>query len=398
MTAISSPSTAFVSKRWRELVSRAGATAFPRTPPRRSCGTIWLQPGRWDQANRGEGFDVVEACDWGLSFVPPCLDGTLPVVLHFHGSIGQIGLHEAIQDEDIGGKVIRLIERSIAGSAAHLLTYAQPNAEFWQSETGCNVEVLLPAWQPASSGQGHATADRALVIGRLQRWKGPHILAGALRLLGSRAPAVDWYGRDMLWDKDELTSTYIARLFPDIWGSAITHHQSVSPAKVAELQAGARLNIIPSTWDVFNFTVVEAMASGRPVICSDGAGASSQIIDGENGYLFAKDDPAALARAIERALGEDAGRLAEMAAAARDTVLRRLDPQSVAGLRIAAYGKAAASFNSSPKKGVTGWLYETCGPDGGVRPEYAFLDRVPLRAILSHAGSRLRRKVLDRLR
>jgi glycosyltransferase involved in cell wall biosynthesis len=381
---------------WRHRFSVFAAAPLLRN----SLAAAWAM---WDQAKRGEGFDLIEACDWGLSFVPPCLEGALPVILQLHGSIGQIGLHDAVEDDDIGGKMVRLIERAVAGTASHMQTSARANAAFWQSETGRDVEVLLPAWQPALIGgdraaKDRATTDRALVIGRLQRWKGPHILAAAMRLLGTRAPAVDWYGRDMPWDKGELASTHMARRFPDVWGSAITHHQNVSAAKVADLQAGAKLNIVPSSWDVFNFTVVEAMASGRPVICSDGAGASSLIVDGENGYLFAKDDPAALARAIGRALDEDAGRLAEMAATALDTVLRRLDSQSVAAQRIAAYEKAATSFNSSPRKEATAWLHETCGPDGGDRQEYAFLDRVPLRTILSHAGSRLRRKVLDRLR
>ena len=375
---------------WRHRFSSFAAAPLARN----NLAAAWAM---WDQANRGQGYDVVEACDFGLSFVPPCIEGILPVIVQFHGSIGQIGLREAVvQDEEIGGKLIRLIERAVAGSAAQLQTYAEANARFWQSETERDVKVLLPAWRPAPCDPGQAISDRAVVIGRLQRWKGPHILAAALRLLGTHAPAVDWYGRDMPWDNGELTSHHLARHFPDIWGGAINHHGGVSPAKVAALQAAAKLNIIPSSWDVFNFTVVEAMASGRPVICSDGAGASSLIDDGQNGYLFAKDDPAALASAIERALGEAPGRSAEMAAAALNTVRKRLAPQSIAAERIAAYQEAAASYNSSRKKGATSWLREICGPEADLRQEYAFLERVPLRTLLAHTGSRLLRKIRGR--
>ncbi len=50
--------------------------------------------------------------------------------------------------------------------------------------------------------------------------------------------------------------------------------------QTARLQAQAAFMVVPSLWDTFNFTCVEAMWSGRPVICSRGAGASELIEDG----------------------------------------------------------------------------------------------------------------------
>ena len=69
------------------------------------------------------------------------------------------------------------------------------------------------------------------------------------------------------------------------------HLPQVPPEEVARLQRAARFNVITlDLRDVFNFTCVEAMASGRPVICSRGAGASGLIEDGVNGFVFESGD------------------------------------------------------------------------------------------------------------
>ncbi|TVP10595.1 glycosyltransferase [Shewanella sp. KCT] len=49
--------------------------------------------------------------------------------------------------------------------------------------------------------------------------------------------------------------------------------------------------IFPSLYDQYGFVVVEALASGLPVLCSDKTGASSLIKDGFNGYLI---DPSSI--------------------------------------------------------------------------------------------------------
>jgi len=43
--------------------------------------------------------------------------------------------------------------------------------------------------------------------------------------------------------------------------------------------------IFPSLYDQFGYVVVEALASGLPVICSENSGASSLIKDGKNGFV-----------------------------------------------------------------------------------------------------------------
>lgn len=58
--------------------------------------------------------------------------------------------------------------------------------------------------------------------------------------------------------------------------------------------------VLPTRYDLSPWVVVEALATGIPVIASDVGGISDMVIDGETGMLTVPDDPPALADAIDR--------------------------------------------------------------------------------------------------
>jgi hypothetical protein len=191
---------------------------------------------------------------------------------------------------------------------------------------------------------------------------------------------------------------HLLRTFPRVWGQGIRHYQPEPPQQIAWRQATALFNLVPSSWDVFNFTAVEAMASGRPIIISTGAGASELIEDQMNGYLFAAGDPDSLASALDRILGESPARLEAIGRAARETVRTILDPKVIAAKRVAAYRAAIDAFALQPPLPVTGWVGDICRPtEAPKRNEMAFLDHHPLRAIATHVLARGGRKVVARM-
>ena len=111
-----------------------------------------------------------------------------------------------------------------------------------------------------------------------------------------------------------------------------------SPGDVEGLFAIAGAFVFPSFYEGFGLPVLEAMARGVPVACSDRA--SLPEVAGDAALLFDPDDPGAIARAIERLLADrseaerlrDAGR----ARAARFTWSR------AAELTLASYERALA--------------------------------------------------------
>jgi glycosyltransferase involved in cell wall biosynthesis len=73
----------------------------------------------------------------------------------------------------------------------------------------------------------------------------------------------------------------------------------VSDAEVVELLKGCRAFLFPGEED-FGIAPVEAQAAGRPVVAFAAGGALDTVVDGETGVLFARQDAATLAAAIER--------------------------------------------------------------------------------------------------
>jgi glycosyltransferase involved in cell wall biosynthesis len=75
--------------------------------------------------------------------------------------------------------------------------------------------------------------------------------------------------------------------------------------------------------------LVEAMACGTPVVSTNISGIPELISDGSNGLLVAPDDPAELARALQR-LHEDRDLAVRLGSSARATVLMRFDGDRLA--------------------------------------------------------------------
>jgi len=74
--------------------------------------------------------------------------------------------------------------------------------------------------------------------------------------------------------------------------------------------------VLPSQAEGISNTLLEAMASGLPVVATDVGGNSELVVDGETGWLVPPQDPVALAGAMAR-LADDASMRQRMAAAAR---------------------------------------------------------------------------------
>jgi glycosyltransferase involved in cell wall biosynthesis len=222
-------------------------------------------------------------------------------------------------------------------------------------------------------------------------------LCEALRLLGDCAPGVDWIGRDTAFGaRGRATSEYLSATFPDIWGRRINWQAQIDPDAVARAQSQALFNLVPSSWDTFNFTVIEAMASGRPVICSKGAGASELIEDGVNGFVFEPGNAAALAAAIDQVLSCSPHQLLEIGRAAQNSVNIALEPDRIAATRIHQYKKLIEEFTARPVAGDD-WLDLACRPaKSDFDTDMAFLDHQPLKTILRYSGQRALRTALRR--
>lgn len=344
--------------------------------------------------------DLIDTTDWGLSFIPwTILDDSPPTLVQCHGSIGQIDSYDPIFDQLGFSQMVRLIESSILSLTECVITHSTLNSTYWNNLLNRSILCIPPAF-PVFCDQHRSdwscsdkTLCRGLVVGRIQYWKGVTILCEALKQMGDTAPEIDWIGRDVVYrDSSQSMSAYLSQVYPEIWGKKVRPLGTYSAEETRYFQSQVAFILVPSIWDVFNFTCVEGMALSKPVLCSRGAGASDLIEDGVNGFTFAPDDPADLALVLRKVMSLSEQERQSMGEAARSTIETQLDPTKVAQQRIEVYknliryGKSAQQFNP--------WLVNALSPQKRIANPLAFLDQFPLSELTQYLGRRFLKKVL----
>ena len=350
----------------------------------------------WETCNRGNGYDVVEVPDWNLMYAPWLAASNGPkVVVQLHASSGQTDFYDAYEGIELAGMTNRLLETALFGRADELQAYGRKNAEFWSNLLNRPVQHIWPVWSGSSDVGRTAPAKPSdsygIVAGRIQSWKGPEVLCQAMALLGSSAPEIRWVGKDFPYRRlDQSFSAYLKKAYPEVWEKSVKPTGELSHESTAALQAAAKFAVVPSLWDTFNLTAVEAMGFGKVAICSDGAGAAGLIDHGINGFRFPAGDAASLAEQIAKVDAMPASQREAMGQRASETVRRELDADRIAALRLERF--AGLLVSPPARRGPHPWLESFFASSATPRP-FAFLNGLPLREIVPHAAKRIMRRV-----
>ncbi|GAA4328255.1 hypothetical protein GCM10023149_32190 [Mucilaginibacter gynuensis] len=359
---------------------------------RNNLAAAWAM---WQQANYGEGFDIIECTDFGLGFVPWVINHTKPVITRLHGSSAQIALHENADARGLLSHLYSQTELSLLPLCDSLITHSPANQCFWQQLLPQSlINYALPVYH---RGQHNAVPyrqrdNKGLVTARIQKWKGPEILCAAVPLLKASVE-IQWIGRDMPYDNHTSTAEYLSDQFPQVWGKAITPDEPKPNTEIQYIQQRAKFGLIPSVWDMFNFTCIEFMAAGTPVICADGAGASVLIEHGKNGLTYAANDAQALADCIDTLTNLNENDYQQMAQAGMDTIDNELSPDKLIPVYLQYYTDAIDNFKPSA---ANVYLTENYSPSGAVSLQADVLDKLPLRSLTRYLYRRVTAKISSR--
>jgi hypothetical protein len=132
------------------------------------------------------------------------------------------------------------------------------------------------------------------------------------------------------------------------------------------------------------------MAQAQTVICSQGAGASDLIKNGDNGFTFEVDNADGLAESLNSLLSLSQVERAEIGKAAQQTILRELSPIKVAQQRIERYEKLIKQGKSSS---AHEWLLNAVSPSKPVDKPLASLDYLPLKELSTYIFQRAIKKI-----
>jgi len=131
-----------------------------------------------------------------------------------------------------------------------------------------------------------------------------------LAIVGMNDSAYGRTLRDIVADAGLVDEVVLVEVTPDIYPCYLAADVLVSASDVESVPR----------------TMLEAMLMGRPVAATDAFGVGELVTDGDTGFLCDPLDLGALQHLLERVIGSDRARLAEMGGRAREHVLRAHDP------------------------------------------------------------------------
>lgn len=128
--------------------------------------------------------------------------------------------------------------------------------------------------------------------------------------------------------------------------TAVEFRSGLSDEELARVLASAQVAVVPSLYEGFSLPAVESMACGTPLVATTG-GALPEVAgrDGETALLVEPGEPAPLAAAIDRLLG-DARSRERIGAAGRRRVLERFTWEVAARRTAAVYAVAVGESAS----------------------------------------------------
>jgi glycosyltransferase involved in cell wall biosynthesis len=186
---------------------------------------------------------------------------------------------------------------------------------------GLDTELFHPSRRDPRFWDKFGTANgqvRLLYVGRVSREKDLDVLVQAYRRLRDEEVPVQ-----LLVVGHGPYSQALAEAVPDALFTGYLRGKDLATA-----YASSDIFVFPSTTDTFGNVIIEAQASGVPVIVSDSGGPKELVDDQSNGLVTKSHDAEDFARAI-RDLAGNAEKRKAMGTRARESVVNRTWPSAV---------------------------------------------------------------------
>ena len=137
---------------------------------------------------------------------------------------------------------------------------------------------------------------KLLYVGRVSKEKNLQLLATVFKTLIPSHPELKLF---IVGD-----GPYLEEMRREMYGTPCIFTGYLAGEELAEVYASCDLFVFPSTTDTFGNVVLEAQASGLPVIVTDSGGPRESIIDGETGSIVPGDDEESLRQSINLLLAD----------------------------------------------------------------------------------------------
>ena len=181
-----------------------------------------------------------------------------------------------------------------------------------------------PVFGEAAQGRDYASATRLVFAGTWRKNKGIEDLVPAFVELAQRQPDLQ-----LTVLGAGVADAVIKGAFPPQLHPRVTSVTTATDKQTAEVLGGCDIFVLPSLFEGTPLTLMEAMASGLPIVTTETCGMRDVIKDGANGLLVPIRSPAAIVAAVTRLLG-DAGLRQHLGRAAQAEARSRYTWEQVA--------------------------------------------------------------------
>jgi D-inositol-3-phosphate glycosyltransferase len=258
-------------------------------------------------AARGRRFDVIESPDHGTMGAIVQMSGlTDRFAIRLHSTIkssGRTSLVDATPEKRRLLKEYLLSADVVTAPTSYVLNSVE--ADLGHSFTGGRAVGNPVRVRPFRLHQPEFP-DQAVFFGRMYAQKGVDILARAIPLVTKELPtfSVSFIGPDLWWKRGEKRASEMIRECAGDASSAVRFVGQLRHDQLAVELPRYAMCLLPSRWETFGMTLIEAMNWSVPVVASDIPPFMELTEEGAVGRLVRTEDPRSLADAVLALLRE----------------------------------------------------------------------------------------------
>ena len=315
-----------------DILKTLGASALP------SQAFMWQAAMLAESLVDSEDIDVIDSQDYeGPSYVlmlrralGMATTRPVPIIVQLHSPSEFVFAHNDWNQDRTDYRPLTRIEEHVIRAADALVCPSRFLASIAESryrlDTGSIEVIPYPVDDANPLARQPDTWERGSIcyVGRLEPRKGviEWIEAAIAVALDDGGAQFSLIGADTpRWGiGDESTRDALNARIPDALRSRFTFVDAVPRTELAAHLQRARMAVVPSRWENFPFTCIEAMLSGLPVVVSPTGGMAEMVEDGRTGWVASGSDARSLEHALRRALATPPQVLAGMGASAAGAI------------------------------------------------------------------------------
>ena len=157
---------------------------------------------------------------------------------------------------------------------------------------GVDTSYYYPKGELGTIYDYRKSSFKILFVGNVNPEKGAHLLIEALKISGVRNCEIIFNG---------ALPAYFQNTFKNSCNSLIARNITIriEPGDPKKNYIYSSLFVLPSVHESFGMVVLEAMASGLPILVSSSVGAKDCVQNGKNGFIFESKNVKELAQRID---------------------------------------------------------------------------------------------------